>query len=280
MSNKVIIPFRWAGGKYYALKKLRQFWENHPHTEYREPFFGGGSVFFAKEKVDKNWINDIDEDLVNTLKNIQNKESRNRLLEFFEGELEATKEKYEQVKNFSPVTSLEKAYKYYYLNRTSFSGKMKNPSWGYRPKRSLPPYRWKERILPCGEKLENVKITSIDFEKVIMEDSPDKVLIFLDPPYFNAKQESHYVHFFKTEDHIRLAETCKKTRHDFFLTYDDCPEVRELYNWANIYDLKFFYRLDNSKDNEDKRKVGSELVITNYEIDVDRYILKDAVKPV
>jgi len=36
--NKIVLPFRWAGGKYYAISKLKQFWENFEHDEYREPF--------------------------------------------------------------------------------------------------------------------------------------------------------------------------------------------------------------------------------------------------
>ena len=272
--NKIIIPFRWPGGKYYAIKKLKHFWENHNHNEFREPFFGGGSVFFSKQKVEFNWINDIDQGLINTLNILKSESLRKDLIKFFENEKEATKEKYEKVKRFKPQNNLEKAYKYYYLNRTSYSGKMKSPSWGYRPKRSLPPHRWSERILPCGEKLEGVKITSLDFEEIIESPSDNKVLIFLDPPYYNAKQESHYVHSFKKEDHIRLSESCKKCSHDFFLTYDDCDEIRNLYSWANIYSLEFYYRLDNSKDNNNKRKIGSELVITNYDVEVDIIKLK------
>lgn len=262
MKKKVVIPFRWPGGKFYAIKLLRAFWETHEHTEYREPFFGGGSVFFAKDKVDVNWINDIDKELVNTLKILQDPLMRVTLADMYRDEIEATVENYAKVKSMEPSTDLERAYRYYYLNRTSYSGKMKNPSWGYRPKRSLPPMRWHERILPCGEKLEDVKITSLDFADVMLADSENKVLMFLDPPYYKAQ---HYVHSFEIEDHVRLAEVCKQTKHDFFLTYDDCPEIRKLYGWANIYDLKFYYRLDNSRDNEDKRQIGSELVITNYD---------------
>lgn len=262
MKKKVVIPFRWPGGKYYAIKQLRVFWENHEHTEYREPFFGGGSVFFAKDKVESNWINDLDVDLINTLRVLQDPRKRVTLADMYKDENEATIDNYSVVKSMDTKTDLERAYKYYYLNRTSYSGKMKNPSWGYRPKRSLPPRRWHERILPCGEKLEGVKITSLDFAEVMLAESDNKVLMFLDPPYFNAQQ---YVHSFNYEDHVRLAEVCRETKHDFFLTYDDCPEIRELYRWANIYDLKFYYRLDNSKDNEDKRQIGSELVITNYD---------------
>ncbi|MDG5789450.1 DNA adenine methylase [Evansella sp. AB-P1] len=264
-SSKTLLPFRYPGGKYYAIKKLQPFLDAVEYDEYREPFFGGGAIFWSKPKSTYNWINDLYEDLVLTLQYISDEENRNELLTLFENEMEATKEKYQEVKNLEPQTLLERVYKFYYLNRTSFSGKMKSPSWGYRPKRSLPPHRWKERIIPCGKKLEGVKITNIDFEDVIKAPPRgNKTLLFLDPPYFKAKQESHYVCSFTHEDHLRLAEVVKDTEHYFFLTYDDCDEIRELYNWAYIYDLNFYYRLDNSRDNENKRKTGNEVVITNY----------------
>jgi len=278
--KKTILLFRWAGGKYYTLKKISQFWEKFEHGEYREPFLGGGAIFWAKPKVKFNWLNDIDQGLIRTLKFIKSPTNRSKLLKLFENEEEATKEKYLKVKNLEPKSELEFVYKYYYLNRTSFSGKMKNPSWGYRPKRSLPPNRWKERIKPCGEKLLDTKLTSLDFTEVMMaKANGNKVLMFLDPPYFHAKQESHYSFSFNRKDHERLADVCKKTPHSFFLTYDDCQEIRKLYKWANIFALQFYYRLDNSKDNGDRRKVGFELVITNYKLDdIDKQILKHTFK--
>ena len=56
--------FRYPGGKTKAIKFIKPFWENLSHEEYREPFVGGGSVFIAKEKVETNWINDLDNDLI------------------------------------------------------------------------------------------------------------------------------------------------------------------------------------------------------------------------
>lgn len=267
IEKKFAVPLRWAGGKFYALKILQKFWINIEHDEYREPFLGGGSMFWSKRKVKVNWINDVDEELIFLLTFISDFNNRDKLLELFKEEKEATREKHEIVKNIVPQNGLERVYKYYYLNRTSYSGKMKNPSWGYLPKRSIPPYRWHEKLIPCSEKLQNVKITNLDFEEVISappKNKNGKVLMFLDPPYFLAKQESHYVKSFKYDDHVRLASVLKKTKHHFFLTYDDCQEIRKLYSWANIYEIKFFYRLDNSNDNEKKRKNGNELVITNY----------------
>ncbi|GAF90819.1 unnamed protein product, partial [marine sediment metagenome] len=243
------------------------FWESIEHDEYREPFLGGGAVFWAKNKVKYNWLNDIDKELIDTLIFIKNKKDRDRLIRMLKGEKEALRQKYNFVKNLKPRNKLEKVYKFYYLNRTSYSGKMRNPTWGYRPKRSLPPFRWKERIIPCGEKLQNVKLTSIDFDAAIKAPPKGKrVLMFLDPPYFLNNQRCHYKHPFTLKDHLRLVKTLKDTRFAFFLTYDDCPKIRDLYNWAHVYELAFYYRLNNSKDSGNKRKIGNEIVITNYKI--------------
>ena len=266
MNNEAPTLFRYAGGKYYAIKLLRPFWEAVKHDEYREPFIGGGAVFFAKPKVKYNWLNDIHDDLITTYKVIANSESRQKLLKRIEKEV-ATKERHTEIKNFKPTNELDTAFRYFYLNRTSFSGKMKNPSWGYRPKRSLPPERWIERIIPCGEKLEDTKITCLDFQEVIESKKVGKsAFMFLDPPYFKAKQESHYAKFFRSEDHKRLANTLKDTEFKFCLTYDDCLGIRDLYSWAEIYPVEFFYRLDNSQQRSNKRMIGREVVITNYKL--------------
>lgn len=262
--SKNPLPFRYPGGKFYAMNILQPFWESVEHKEYREPFAGGATVYFNKPRANVNWLNDLDSELIECYRVMQNPQTRERLAEDFKTEV-ASKERWKEVFNSKAITSYEIARKYYYLNRTSFSGKLVSPAWGYRPKRSLPPERWFERILPCGEALENVKLTNLDFEKVICAEG-DKVLLYVDPPYYLPPKNKHYRCGFDPEDHVRLAELLKNTQHKFFLTYDDCPEIRELYSWANIYNVNFIYRVDNSATRNGSRKLGFELIITNYEI--------------
>src|SRR3989338_9221129 len=259
-------PFRYPGGKFYALKYLEPFWLTVLHDEYREPFVGGGSVFFAKPKAKFNWINDIDSDLITTYRAIQDPILSKRLLNRSVEE-EASRERWQEIKKHVPKNKIDVAFKYYYLNRTSFSGKMISSAWGYRPKRSIPPYRWGEKIIPASTKLADTKITSLDFENVIAAPSQgERVLIFLDPPYFNPPKRKHYINGFTQPDHQRLQNILRKTQYKFFLTYEDCKEIREMYEWAHIYPVKFFYRVDNSTVFQKKRRVGEELIITNYKL--------------
>ncbi len=263
--NKVI-PLRYPGGKFYALGLIKPYILACPHDEYREPFVGGGSVFFTKKKAAYNIINDIDEELVTTYRILQNSETRDQLVKMVQKEV-ASKERWREVFEFVPKNDLEVAFKYYYLNRTSFSGKLISPAWGYREKRSLPPSRWSEKILPCGKLLEGVEITCADFEDIINRKAKGKcVLMFVDPPYFKPQKKKHYRHGFTLQDHIRLAECLKKTKYNFILTYEDAEEVRELYSWAYINDIEFSYRVDNSAINEGVRRKGAELIITNFRV--------------
>lgn len=265
--DKKAIPFRYPGGKYYALPLLAPFWNAVSHDEYREPFVGGGSVFFTKEKSKFNIINDVDTELVTTYRVMQDPLKREELLQRLTAEI-ATKERWREVYEMAPITDIDIAFKYYYLNRTSFSGKLSSPAWGYREKRSLPPHRWGERIIPCGQKLEGVLIENLDFQKIIERPAQgESVLMFVDPPYFKPTKKKHYRCGFDLEDHMRLEESLRKTNHKFFLTYEDVPEIREMYSWAYIYEMAFSYRVDNSSMNNGKRMKGAELIITNFPVE-------------
>ena len=261
-----LIPLRYPGGKFYALNQLRRFYSVVRHDEFREPFAGGATVFFAKPIVKHNWLNDIDQELVNLYRVMANPSERQGLLAMVSNEV-ASKERWAEVRRLNPETSLERAFKFYYMNRTSFSGKLSSPGWGYRPKRSLPPERWHERIIPCGKKLETVKLTCLDFGEVIASPAQGgSTLLYVDPPYYSPPKNKHYVEGFELKDHLRLRELLKSTEHSFVLTYDDTPEVREMYGWANIYPISFYYRVENSQTQQGHRRHGSELVLTNYKI--------------
>lgn len=162
-------------------------------------------------------------------------------------------------------SSLDEAFKTYYLNRTSYSGIINKAAWGYQDGKSSPPKNWAKFINKAGEKLANVKLTCKDFEEVIMsKQKGENVLMYLDPPYHNADQKRAYTKPFSTKDHERLANLLKKTEFLFCLSYDDCIEIRELYSWANIYEETWLYNTANCKGKN--RKNGKELVITNYKV--------------
>lgn len=268
-------PFRYAGGKFYARHLIL---EHLPaHNFYLEPFAGGASIFFAKPKVSENWLNDLDAELTNVYLIIR--DNPHALIDFLTGE-QATKERHAWYKSvFQPASNLEAAARWYYLNRTSYSGIMKkeNCYWGYGDKYSMRPENWGRNILRTSHKLQNVKITQLDFQEVI-EQAPDNSFLFIDPPYYGADQDKFYNHCLTLEGHQRLAKVLAKHCHrlKFLVTYDNVPAVRELYSWAKqMLDKEWNYTINRTDDQRNGRKLennykgerykGKEIFILNYE---------------
>lgn len=258
---KVKTCLRFPGGKFYGLKNILPYLKIN-HKEYREPFVGGGSIFMAAEPVKFNWINDVDKDLINFYKIIQNDDTKKQLFELLKNET-ASKQRHAQIKQFKPKNNVEKAFKFFYLNRTSFSGIMVRPRWGYMIGSSVTPDRWTKIIEPVAQKLKNVNITNLDFRKVLEDKSKfadSEVLIYLDPPYFDASKNIYNNQFIK-KDHYDLCKILKNSKFKFVLSYDDFEEVRHMYNWAFIERSNWTYFMS-----EERRQEGHELIITNFKI--------------
>jgi DNA adenine methylase len=263
-------PFRYAGGKFYARQLILEHLPGHKN--YIEPFCGGASIFFAKKKVTTNWLNDLDDKLINCLLHIR--DYPEKVIERLDGEV-ATKERHAYYKNeIKPETPLDQAIRWYYLNRTSYSGimKMENCYFGYGDKFSMRPENWARHIRKCSEKLQGVNLTSLDFEDVI-NNAEDDSFLFIDPPYFKADQDKFYTCFFSLDDHLRLCRVLRDNlqRFKFLITYDNSPEVRELYDWATeIHDKEWHYTLNRTDDQKNgtdikgKRYKGKEIFILNY----------------
>jgi len=271
MDRAINSPFRYAGGKFYARRLIL---EHIPyHLCYVEPFAGGASIFFAKPKAKSNILNDIDEELMNCYRVIR--DYPNELTGHLRDE-KASKERHAFYKNeFKPRNDMERAVRWFYLNRTSYSGimNMQNCYWGYGDKYSMRPENWPQNIRRTSVKLQGVTLTSTDFEEVI-ENAEDNAFLFIDPPYYNADQDKFYTHAFKREDHLRLCDVLKRNseRIRFLLTYDNSQEVRELYQWARaIYDKSWNYTINRTDDqkNGTRRKgtryQGREIFIINYD---------------
>lgn len=257
-------PFRYAGGKFYALKHIMPFIDAVPHDEYREPFVGGGCIFFAKRKVKYNWINDLETELVKVYQAFSDKAVANTIALRLVNEI-ANKDRFEEVRDWNPTNYIDEVYRTFYLNRTAYCGIINKPAWGYKEKKSSPPQNWGKFITDVQPKLEGTRITNLDFSDVVSAPSiGDNVLMYLDPPYYKADQERAYTKPFKEADHIRLANMLRNTNYYFCLSYDDVEEVRDLYSWAYIHERKWLYNTANKKG--EARDLGEELVITNYKV--------------
>ena len=273
MSGPTHSPFRYPGGKFYARKLILR---RIPASDvYFEPFVGGGSIFFAKPASRVTILNDLDAGVINTFRQIRDRTED--LIARLDG-LPASRALHHHFKNeFQPADDLERALRWFYLNRTSYSGIMKpeNCYWGYGEKYSMRPENWPGLLRSVAKKLTGVDLISEDFEPVI-DRLPDRAFLFVDPPYYKADQKKFYPCHFDLGDHQRLS-ACLKRHQDrlrFLITYDYSAEVRELYQWAErLEEQQWHYTIARTDDQKAGRKLadghrssrknGRELFISN-----------------
>jgi DNA adenine methylase len=78
-------------------------------------------------------------------------------------------------------------------------------------------------------------------------------LLYIDPPYYQKGNDLYHVGF-SIEDHIRLADVLRKTKHRWILSYDECDEVQGLYGWATIERVSVNYSITAKISNEQRRE--------------------------
>ena len=261
-------PLRYPGGKSKALKKILPLIPKF--SEFREPFVGGASVFLALRQLKPNkkyWINDLNEDLYHFWINLRDKPKQ--LIQGIQKIKNNEKDGKILHKYFietNSKNSLKKAIRFFVLNRITFSGTIEAGGYSQGAFNSRFTQSSIERLSPVGEILKNTKITNVDYKEIVAREGND-VFIFLDPPYLSATKSRLYgkngtLH--TSFNHKRFSDVMKKTNHKWMITYDDCPEVRKLFSFANILSWEFQYGMNNYKQKNAAK--GKELIITNYPI--------------
>lgn len=116
-------------------------------------------------------------------------------------------------------------------------------------------------ISQLQDRMANVVVENQDFETLIKHyDRPD-AFFYLDPPYFST--EDMYEVEFGWDDHVRLRDTLKNIKGKFLLSYNDCDEIRELYNGFSMFD---FSRTHSMAQRYEAGKEFKELLIGNYDL--------------
>lgn len=256
-------PLRYPGGK---SRKLKQILPRIPGGvyEYREPFVGGGSVFLGAKilwpEIQSWWINDLNKDLMAFWFYAQraNDFLCESIYERYRSEVPG-QELYNSLKHYSPISrGLAAASRFFILNRITFSGTTESGGFSQQAFNKRFTESSIERIRSLEAALSGIRITDDDYSTLLNREGKN-VFIFLDPPYFMAKNlygKKGNLH--STFDHKQLAAHLRYNQHRWLLTYDDCPEIRSLYEpFANIAGWDVQYSMNNSKK-------GSELFISNY----------------
>ena len=109
-----------------------------------------------------------------------------------------------------------------------------------------------------SKRFAEVTIENKSYEALIKQYDRPNAFIYCDPPYFDA--EDFYEVCFSKADHINLREILSKAQGYVMVSYNNCPEIVDLY--------KDFYIFLTTRPNSMSRKEGEmyeELIITNYD---------------
>lgn len=293
--------FRYPGGKSklrnQIIGALSKITDKVKDAEYREPFFGGGSIglqLLQEHPLKKLWINDKDLGISclwtavirfpDLLKELVKKFTPSvSKFDAFKEELMADRQ--------SPKTEEEIAvygFMKLAIHQISYSGlgTMSGGPLGGRKKENRAGMgstqevkypidcRWSPNYI-CKKidtlhsdfssfNIRSKKCTCLDFSEIIEDDS-HRAVIYLDPPYY-VKGNDLYQHGFTSEDHNCLAVALKNTKHSWVLSYDDCQEIRKLYEWANIREIDgvnySITALKNKETGKCSSRTKKELLIT------------------
>lgn len=262
-------PLRFPGGKSRGLERIIPLIP--PFREFREPMVGGGSVFFRLKQMypeREYWINDINYDLYCFWKIAQQQNSAlvSEVLRIRETTQEGRKLFYELLERYGTGDELERAIRFFVLNRISFSGTV--DSGGYSEQAFQGRFTLSSIAnLRCAEKiLQGVRITNWDYEQVLKEPG-EEVFIFLDPPYYTATASRLYGRRGELHlqfDHERFARAVFACPHKWLITYDNCPEIRRRFQDYYIVEWQLQYGMTNYK--KPSARPGKELFIANYDI--------------
>ncbi|WP_298307300.1 DNA adenine methylase [Flavobacterium sp.] len=255
-------PISYYGGKQSMLKHILPIIPEH--TIYVEPFFGGGAVFWAKDKVNVETINDYNGMVVNFYEQLKtNYEELKLLVDATPYSRQVYKKAmvvYENPYLFSPI---QKAWAFWVGTVQGFSNKI--GSWRsstQRHKESLLNYNKKSDLTPdFSKRLELVQIECMDAVELIKRQDSANTFFYVDPPYVDANQ-GHYGGY--TQEHFNtLLEVLSGIKGKFLLSSYPNAVLNE-YRLKNCWYSNDKDMVLSASRESNKRKI--EAMTANYPI--------------
>lgn len=129
------------------------------------------------------------------------------------------------------LTDLERAARFFYLQRTAFGGKVAGRTFGVSTERAarFDITRLAPMIEDVHERLAGVTIECLDFREFLARYDRAGTLFYLDPPYWGSEGDYGKA-LFRREDFADLAASLRGLKGRFILSLNDRPEVREIFS--------------------------------------------------
>ncbi len=263
---------KWVGGKRQLMfELLKNMPENY--NRYFEPFIGGGALFFELQP-ENAYISDMNEELINLYQVVRN--NVDELITDLQKH-DISKEYFMEIRNIDRTedyenwSSIQKASRFIYLNRTCFNGMYRVNSKGefnvpfghYKNPRIVD----ENNLINCSNLLQRTEIRHADFSEILTK-VQEGDFVYFDPPYVPLSATSSFTSYtkdgFDIDMQFKLRDVCDELDSmgvKFLLSNSDTKLVNELYE---NYNIKKVFASRQINANADGRGKITEVLVRNY----------------
>ncbi len=253
-----IIP--WLGGKRRLADKLIPLFPSHEC--YVEVFCGGAALYFLRPMpAPVEILNDINGELVNLYRVVQH-----HLEEFvrqFKWAISSRQVfKWLQQQPTEPLTDIQRAARFYYLQRHAFGGRIEGQTFGTAttsPTINL--LRIEEGLSAAHLRLAGgTTVENLSWQDCIRRYDRAHTFFYMDPPYW---QTEGYGVPFGLEQYEEMADTMRRIKGKAMVSINDHPDIRRVFDGLEMRVLDIKYSVGN---NNGAPETSHELVITNWAV--------------
>lgn len=264
---------KWVGGKRQLMFELIK---NMPksYNRYFEPFIGGGALFFELQP-EQAYISDMNEELINLYQVVRDNVDE-LIIDLKKHDI--SKEYFMEIRNIDRTedyenwSSIQKASRFIYLNRTCFNGMYRVNSKGefnvpfghYKNPRIVD----ENNLTNCSNLLQRTEIRHADFSEILTK-VQEGDFVYFDPPYVPLSETSSFTSYtkdgFDIDMQFKLRDVCDELDNKgvkFMLSNSDTKLVNKLY--VN-HEIKKVFASRQINANADGRGKITEVLVRNYD---------------
>ena len=247
---------RRLGNKKKIAQEIQKYFP--PHKIYIEPFFGAGGMYFNKQKVGNNILNDLDSDVSNLFMVAMN--NKEELFELFDI-MPLHSDLMEYWKTNKETEPIRKAVRFIMMSNFGVFGL---ETFGLGAKKEDYQFKFKHLLDETNKKLKGCQFSNYDFRKFLksirfIQDGRNdeaKTFIYCDPPYLGTND--NYSNSFTEQDSEDLFNCLIETKCKFAISEFDHPFILEQAKKHNLNVI-----IIGERQNLKNRR--TEILVTNYQ---------------
>jgi DNA adenine methylase len=275
------VPFGWIGSKATMLDVILP---NIPeHKCYVEPFCGTAIVYLHKSPAKISILNDIDANIVNFFRALQDREKTKELLRrlrYTPWAMAEYKKACLLLSSNREIDDITKAWAFYVAQNmgmkksyySDIDGKRFNYSADYKKgNTSQCAFIWKvRRLVDNAYKLRKCQILNYDGIEIMRRFDAEDVFMFIDPPYLSTTVRSKskiYVTEYNDELHYRILDFVQTAKSKIMMaSYPNTIYDKLLdYGWVRVDKEKPIYAGHHASKQRRRLSRRTESLYLNYQ---------------